>query len=105
MDINALIELEKIIAKRRESCAEESYTAQLLQAKPEKILKKIGEEATEVIIAAASQGKEAVLYESCDLIYHLMVLWAREGISLQEISLELARRFALSGLEEKANRK
>lgn len=58
-----------------------------------------------VIAAAASQGKAAVLYESCDLIYHLMVLWAREGISLQEISIELARRFAQSGLEEKANRK
>lgn len=105
MENNALSELEKIIAARRSAAAENSYTAQLLQAAPEKLLKKIGEEATEVVIAAVGQGREAVLYESCDLIYHLMVLWAREGIALQDISLELARRFALSGLEEKANRK
>lgn len=102
---NALAELEQIIASRKIAATDSSYTAQLLHGKIDKLLKKIGEEATETVIAGKGGEKSEILYESCDLIYHLMVLWAREGIALDDIYIELSRRFSQSGLAEKANRK
>lgn len=102
---NVFIELESIIADRQNAGVDTSYTAQLLHGKLDKLLKKIGEEAAETVIAGKGGSREEVLYESCDLIYHLMVLWAREGITVSDISIELRRRFAQSGLEEKVNRK
>ncbi|SUO97220.1 phosphoribosyl-ATP diphosphatase [Suttonella ornithocola] len=104
MDKNVFAVLEEMIANRKTAETNISYTAQLLQGNIDKLLKKIGEEATEVVIASKGAEKSEVIYESCDLIYHLMVLWAREGITLNDISIELSRRFGQSGLEEKANR-
>ena len=97
-----LEDLELIIAQRQKAGdSENSYTAKLLNSSADKLLKKIGEEATETVIAGAFKDKQALIYESCDLIYHLMVLWAKEGICLNDIELELARRFSMSGILEK----
>jgi phosphoribosyl-ATP pyrophosphohydrolase len=68
------------------------------------ILKKIGEEATETVIAAKSGDREQIIYETADLWFHCLVLLAREGIASDEILNELARRFGVSGLAEKASR-
>lgn len=101
---NAFEALEAIIASRQAASKDNSYTAQLLHGKLDKLLKKIGEEATETVIAGKGGEKAEIVYESCDLIYHLMVLWALSGITVDDISIELRRRFSQSGLEEKANR-
>jgi len=70
-----------------------SYTTSLLETGENEILKKIGEEAIEVIIAAKGEGDERVLYEMSDLIYHALVLLAARGLSWPDIEAELARRF------------
>ncbi len=96
--------LEQIIHSRRDADDSESYSARLLHGSIDHLLKKIGEEATEVVIAGKGGEREEILYESADLLYHLLVLWTREGITLADISIELSRRFGISGLAEKANR-
>jgi phosphoribosyl-ATP pyrophosphohydrolase len=68
------------------------------------MLKKIGEEATEVVIAAKNNDREQIVYESADLVFHLMVMLARYDVRLDEVADELARREGLSGLVEKASR-
>ena len=68
------------------------------------LLKKIGEEATEVVIAAKSGEKAAIIHETADLWFHTLVMLAQQGLSPDDILSELGRRFGLSGLEEKANR-
>lgn len=101
---NILFELETIIAKRLSQSPESSYVASLADKGVDKILKKIGEEATEVVIAAKSQDKSETIYEISDLIFHLLVLMGFEKISLSEINNELARRLGVSGHTEKAQR-
>ena len=75
-----------------------------LYAKPDKILEKIGEEATETIIAAKNDDKEQIIYETADLWFHTMVMLAQKGLSPDDVSNELARRFGVSGHDEKASR-
>lgn len=87
-----LLRLESRIASRRASRPEGSYTARLLEAGRAGIARKVGEESVEVLVAALSQGEEAVVAESADLIYHLMVLWSECGISLERVLGELGRR-------------
>lgn len=99
-----LIELEKIIATRLNQPASESYVASLAAGGIDKILKKIGEESTEVVIAAKSHDKDDTIYEICDLIFHLLVLMGFEKISTDEINNELSRRLGVSGHTEKAAR-
>lgn len=96
--------LENLIQQRKNSTVEESYVAQLLHANIDKVLKKIGEEATEVVIAGKSGDKNDIIYESADLIFHLLVLLGRENIPLAAILTELSRRLGISGLTEKAQR-
>lgn len=96
--------LETLIQQRKNAAAEESYVAQLLRAKIDKVLKKIGEEATEVVIAGKGGDKNEIIYESADLIFHLLVLLGREDIPLDAVLTELSRRFGISGLTEKAQR-
>jgi len=88
---------------------EKSYVAKLFSKGDDAILKKIGEEATETVMAAkdarASGDKSKVLYECADLWFHSMVLLAQFELSPQDVLNELARREGLSGLEEKASRK
>ena len=97
--------LSDIIAARRAASAEQSYVASLLYAPVDKVLKKIGEEAAETIIAAKGGVREDIIYESADLLFHLLVMLEHQGIATGEISVELRRRFGLSGHAEKAQRK
>lgn len=79
------------ILDRRNQPKERSYTNYLFEKGLDKILKKVGEESTEVIIAAKNNNQELV-YESADLIYHLLVLLVNQGVSMEDISAELASR-------------
>lgn len=84
--------LMKLIAGRKAEKKEGSYTTYLFEKGLDKILKKVGEECTEVIIAAKSEDKAETVYEISDLVYHVMVLMIEAGISIDDISQELASR-------------
>jgi phosphoribosyl-ATP pyrophosphohydrolase len=99
-----LEDLAKIIASRAQESASSSYTRKLLDAGIEKCAKKLGEEATETVIAATAGSKEQVVAESADLLYHLLVVLKARGADLSEVYAELEKRTARSGLEEKASR-
>lgn len=96
--------LEQTIAARHDADPEASYVAKLLHGHEDKLLKKIGEEATEVVIAGKGGERDELIYESADLIFHLLVLLTRHSIAFDEICVELQRRSGLSGLAEKAQR-
>ena len=85
--------LQATIQNRRDHPREGSYTCHLFAEGEAEILKKVGEEATEVIVAAALQNDERMVYESADLIYHLLVALTAKGLSWQEVESELRRRF------------
>ena len=85
--------LWKTIEQRQHEMPEGSYTAHLLRAGEGEILKKLGEEAIEVIVAVKGQGNDRVIYEMADLIYHAMVLLAQQGQRWSDVETELARRF------------
>jgi phosphoribosyl-ATP pyrophosphohydrolase len=103
-----LDQLEQTIAARKSAGdSSQSYPARLLAGGVAKIGPKIAEEAGETIEAAGEAGEDGRLHTVCeaaDLIYHLMVLLAARNIELTEVEAELARRFGMSGLEEKASR-
>lgn len=84
--------LYNLIKGRKTDKKEGSYTTYLFEKGTEKILKKIGEECTEVIIAGAKEDKEETVYEIADLCYHVMVLMVQQGITLAEVTAELASR-------------
>tara|TARA_R110000851_G_scaffold293427_1_gene448043 strand:+ start:75365 stop:75709 length:345 start_codon:yes stop_codon:yes gene_type:complete len=81
-----------------------SYTARLLAKGPDAFLKKIGEEATELVMAAKDNDRDKIVYETADLWFHTLVALAHYNVRPEEILNELARREGVSGLEEKANR-
>jgi phosphoribosyl-ATP pyrophosphohydrolase len=81
------------LEERKRTMPSGSYTVSLFEDGENEILKKIGEEAVEVIIAAKGEGDDRVIYETSDLIYHAMVLLAARGLTWQQIEDELARRF------------
>lgn len=87
-----LNKLFDIIEDRKDNPVEGSYTNSLLNEGIEKISQKVGEEAVEVILAGTSQGRQRVIEESADLIYHLFVLLVQQGIALKEIETELEKR-------------
>lgn len=97
--------LYAVIEQRRGGDPDKSYTARLFARGPEKISRKFGEEAIEVVIAALREGPEALAAESADLLYHLCVVWAEAGVRPEDVWAELAKREGVSGLTEKANRK
>lgn len=99
-----LNQLEQVLKARKQADADSSYVASLYQAGTDKILKKIGEEATETVIAGKSGDRSQIIYETADLWFHSLVLLAHNDIELQAVLDELDRRFGLSGLEEKASR-
>lgn len=101
---NILSQLEQVLKQRKQADADSSYVASLYQAGTDKILKKLGEEATETVIAGKSGDRSQIIYETADLWFHSMVLLAHNDIELQAVLDELDRRFGLSGLEEKARR-
>ncbi|MBT3347010.1 MAG: phosphoribosyl-ATP diphosphatase [Thiotrichales bacterium] len=99
-----LSELATVLESRKDSDPSESYVAHLYSKGLDTILKKIGEEATETVIAAKGGERSQVVYEMADLWFHSMVLLTQQGISHQEVLEELERRFGLSGHTEKASR-
>jgi len=90
--LSILTTLEALIAKRDQERPEGAYTTYLFEHGVDKILKKVGEEASEVIIAAKNRDLKELRYESADLIYHLMVLWQEQGLSMDVVLDELAGR-------------
>ncbi len=87
-----LNQLEKIILDRKANPTESSYTAELFAKGRPKIAQKVGEEATEVIVAALAQSREEQIGELADLFYHTLVLMADMDISLEDLSAELEKR-------------
>ena len=85
--------LSATIEDRRVHPREGSYTASLFQAGRGEILKKVGEEATEVVVAGALEDDGRVLYEAADLVYHLLVMLAERGLGWADVEAELQRRF------------
>jgi phosphoribosyl-ATP pyrophosphohydrolase len=84
--------LFRIIEERKARPSPESYTARLLAAGEDELVKKVGEEAVEVILAAKGQGDQRLIEEAADLLYHLLVLLAHRDITLEQLEAELERR-------------
>ena len=99
-----LMRLYDVIASRKGADAASSYVAQLFAAGKEKISKKLGEEAIEAIIAYQHGQQKAITAEAADVLFHLMVLLADSGVTLEQVIRELERREGTSGLDEKKNR-
>ena len=104
MSDNVLVELAETLESRKNADPDTSYVASLYDKGLDEILKKIGEEATEVIIAAKSGEKTAIIHETADLWFHTLVMLAQQGLGPGDILSELDRRVGMSGLEEKASR-
>ena len=100
-----LEELEQRIATRAAASAEDSYTAKLIARGINKAAQKLGEEATEAVIAAVTGDRAELVKESADVLYHLLVVLRAAGVPLAEVMAELDSRTAQSGLAEKAARK
>ena len=100
-----LVRLEASIAERRLASPEDSYVASLFAKGREKMAQKVAEEATDTVIAALSGDPAKLTAEAADLLFHLLVLLAEGGLSVNDVMAELARREGLSGLDEKAARK
>ncbi|HVH74294.1 MAG TPA: phosphoribosyl-ATP diphosphatase [Stellaceae bacterium] len=97
--------LWQVIQSRRGADPASSYTARLFARGSAKIAQKLGEEAVEAVIEGAKGDAAALVAESADLLYHLLVLWAALGISPADVAAELARREGISGIAEKSRRK
>jgi len=101
---DVLQRLAATLEARKGAAPESSYTASLYDRGTDAILKKIGEEATELVLAGKAAEREQVVREAADLLYHVMVLLAAADIGPDPVLAELERRFAQSGHEEKAGR-
>jgi phosphoribosyl-ATP pyrophosphohydrolase len=97
--------LTAVLESRKGAEPETSYVASLYHKGLDSILKKIGEESAETIIAAKSGDKQQIVYETADLWFHCLVLLAQQNIDARQVLEELERRFGLSGLDEKAARR
>ena len=102
---DTLKRLAEVLEQRKNADAQTSYVAKLYAKGLDEILKKIGEEAAETIIAAKDGDAEKIIHETADLWFHSLVMLAHQGLGPDDVLTELDRRFGLSGLEEKANRK
>ncbi|MES9858392.1 MAG: phosphoribosyl-ATP diphosphatase [Sedimenticola sp.] len=101
---DTLNRLAEVLEARKGADPDSSYVAKLYDKGLDAILKKIGEEATETVMAAKDGEADKIIYETADLWFHTLVLLAQQGLGPQDVLNELDRRFGLSGLEEKANR-
>ena len=99
-----LVELARVLEERKSANPEDSYVAKLYDKGLDAILKKIGEEATETVMAAKEGDKDQIVYETADLWFHTLVLLAQQGLGPNDVLNELGRRFGISGIEEKASR-
>ena len=108
MSQSVLSQLTEVLQARKQANVEDSYVASLHAQGLNKILEKVGEEAVETILAARdaeqSGNSEKVIYETADLWFHSLVMLSHLGENAESVLAELARRFELSGLEEKAQR-
>lgn len=102
--LDVLAALADTIAARRNTPSAESYTAKLLSQGVEKCAKKFGEEAVEIALATMTGRQDHITSEAADVLYHLLVLLAATDVPLTDVMAELEKRFAMGGLEEKANR-
>lgn len=105
MNDNVLAQLAEVLEARKGAAPDSSYTAKLYHKGLDAILKKVGEEATETVMAAKDGEKDKIVYEVADLWFHTLVLLAQQDLHPDDVLTELARRFGVSGLEEKASRK
>jgi phosphoribosyl-ATP pyrophosphohydrolase len=101
---DTLARLEAVIAARRDADPGSSYVARLNAKGLGKIAQKLGEEATETVIAALGEDRQALVGEAADLIFHLLVLLAARQVPLADVLAELDRREGISGIAEKASR-
>ena len=99
-----LHQLAEVLEARKGADPDSSYVAKLYGKGLDAILKKVGEEATETILAAKDGDKDHLVYETADLWFHTLVMLAQQGLGPDAVLQELARRFGLSGLDEKAAR-
>ena len=101
---HTLDRLAALIAARRQTSSDKSYTRQLLDGGTERCAKKFGEEAVEAVIAAVGTDREALKGEAADVLYHLIVLLESRRVPLSEVCAVLEKRMEQSGLDEKASR-
>ncbi len=94
----------QVIQERKTASPDSSYTASLMAKGIDKVLKKLGEEAAELIIAGKGGERKEIVYEAADLFFHTLVLLGFAEIPLEEVYAELRRRFGTSGIAEKASR-
>ncbi len=104
MSNDILQRLSETIAARKQADPSTSYVAKLFSKGEDAILKKIGEEAVEMVLAAKGGDNSHLIYETADLWFHCLVALAQHGLSAEDVLRELARREGMSGIEEKANR-
>ena len=102
---DALERLWEVIEARRGADPASSYTAKLLSRGKAKVAQKFGEEAVEAVIEGARGERAALVGESADVLYHLLVMWAATGVSPADVAAELSRREGVSGISEKKGRK
>ena len=100
-----MTQLAEVLESRKGASPDSSYVASLYDKGLDTILKKIGEEATETVMAAKDGDPEKIIYETADLWFHTLVMLANQGLGPQQVLDELQRRFGLSGLDEKGGRK
>ena len=105
MSDDILLRLMAVLTSRKDADPETSYVASLYHKGLDTILKKIGEESVETIIAAKSGDKQQIVYETADLWFHCLVMLAQQNIDARLVLEELERRFGVSGIDEKAARK
>lgn len=101
---DTLERLAEVLEARKQADPDSSYVAELYAKGLDAILKKVGEEATETVIAAKGGSSEQLVYETADLWFHTLVMLAHQGLGPAAVLSELERRFGLSGLDEKAAR-
>ncbi|MDR9433184.1 MAG: phosphoribosyl-ATP diphosphatase [Spiribacter sp.] len=104
MSDEVLKKLAGVLKERRDADPEQSYVASLHAAGLDRILRKLGEECAETIVAAKNAEHEAIVYETADLWFHSLIMLSHCGLEPAEVLAELERRFGLSGLDEKAAR-
>jgi len=99
-----LEELARVLEARKQAAPDSSYVAGLYAKGLDAILKKVGEEATETVVAAKNGDPQQLVYETADLWFHCLVMLAHQGLGPEAVLAELGRRFGVSGIEEKAGR-
>lgn len=99
-----LQQLSEVLEQRKKAAPDSSYVAGLYAKGLDAILKKIGEEATETVMAAKDGDTKQIVYEVADLWFHTMILLASKGLGSEDVLEELGRRFGISGIEEKEGR-